>query len=234
LPAHTARRYAAPVIVVIGHLLYRETDRGGLSDGTAARIAIAAAAAPRSVQLVGKVGEDPEGNAVLLALARGGVGHVAVLRDAGMATPRAMELIDPDLDGSASDPASKPAAHEGTASSAGIPALDAADVDLALRYLTDFSVLVLCMRADEAITRVAAAAADWADARLIVVVPAGGPIPDGLPPDAIAFEAPEVDPDGVFAGMVGAFAAALDDGSDPATAFESSVVEAGWQPSADA
>ena len=91
--------------------------------------------------------------------------------------------------------------------------LDAADIELALRYLTDFSVVVLAVPADPDIAR-------WlprppaGGARLIVVVPVGDPVPDGLPADAIVFEAPDSDPDGVFAAMVGSFAAALDDGGD--------------------
>jgi len=65
---------------------------------------------------------------------------------------------------------------------------------------------------------------------MIVVVPAGTPVPDELPPGAIVFEAPNDDPDGVFAAMVGSFAAALDDGDDPAVAFHASVQAAGWTP----
>lgn len=226
--------YADDVIVVIGPPLYRATDRGRQAAGLAARIGLAAASAGRSVQLIGKTGEDPEGDAVLLALTHGGVGHVAVLRDAGVATPRAAEPIDLDRVGSTSEQATEDAAPGAASSVPDVPVLDAADIDLALRYLTDFSVLVLAVPADEAIARVASAAAGWADARLIVVVPAGGAVPEGLPSDAIVFESPDADADGAFAGLVGGFAAALDDGSDPVTAFEASVTEAGWRPSAEA
>lgn len=202
-------------------------------EGLAARVALSAAKHGRVVQLVGKAGEDPEGDAVVLALARGGVGHVALLRDAGLPTPRAPESVDDggDLPGGdgylATDSKVAPVpASDGAA-------LDAADVELALRYLTTFAVLVLGQPADPDVLRILGAAAEWADARLIVVLPAGASVPDELPQDAIVFEAPDADPDGVFAAMVGSFAAALDDGSDPATAFEASVVEAGWLPSAD-
>lgn len=191
------------MIVVIGQPVFHATEPIPRVGGLAAHVAMAAAAHGRSVQLVGKAGADPEGDAVVLALARGGVGHVAMLRDAGMSTP----------DGSA---------------------LDSADVDLALRYLTSFNVLVLGERAAPDLLGVVGAAAGWADARLIVVLAAGTAIPDGLPPDAIVFEAPDADPDGVFAAMVGSFAAALDDGDDPAIAFRSTVEEAGWTPAMDA
>ena len=43
----------------------------------------------------------------------------------------------------------------------------------------------------------------------------GSAVPDGLPADAVVFEAPDDDPDGVFADLVGSFAAALDDGVEP-------------------
>lgn len=225
------------MIVVIGQPLYRETEAGPVADGIAARIAITAAGHGRSVQLVGKAGEDSAGDAVVLALARGGVGHVAVLREAGRPTPR-IESIGADS-GDASEPSAASIAVEDEAADTGLIAatvegdlaLEAADVDLALRYLTDFAVVVLAVRADAEMVRIVTTAAGWADARLIVVVPAGEAEPAGLPPDAIVFEAPDADPDGVFAAMVGAFAAALDDGDDLADAFRSTVAAAGWTPS---
>ena len=218
------------MIVVVGELLYRATDDGEGADGMAARIGIAAASAGRVVQLVGKTGEDPEGDALLLALARGGVGHVAVLRDAGMRTPVAVqpvELGDAAVQEVTGENPTQAVVGEATDGRSG---LDAGDIDLALRYLTNFSVVVLADGSDSEIARVVTSAADWADARLVVVVPAGGAIPDGLPPNAIVFESPEADPDGVFAGMVGSFAAALDDGSEPADAFKATVEDAGWVP----
>lgn len=199
-------------------------------EGFPARVALAAATQGRAVQLVGKAGEDPAGDAVVLALARGGVGHVALLRDAGMSTPRVPEGIggDPDTPDDGGTTATPTDASVQLATPR--QALDAADVDLALQYLTEFSVLVLGEPADQEIVRVVAAAAGWAGARMIVVVPAGAPVPDELPPEAIVFEAPDDDPDGVFAAMVGSFAAALDDGDDPGAAFHASVEAAGWTP----
>jgi len=221
------------VIVVVGQPVYRPLEESLAVNGFPARVALAAAKHGRAVQLVGKAGEDPEGDAVVLALARGGVGHVALLRDAGMSTPRVPEVlgVDPDRPDDGGTTATQAEASVQLATNR--QALDAADVDLALRYLTDFSVLVLGESADQEIVRVVAAAAGWADARLIVVLPAGAPVPDGLPPDAIVFEAPDDDPDGVFAAMVGSFAAALDDGNDPAAAFHASVEAAGWTPAPD-
>lgn len=224
------------MIVVVGQLLYRAADDGASAEGLAALIGLAAAGAGRAVQLVGKTGEDPEGEAVLLALARGGVGHVAVLRDAGMTTPLATGTIVGDFDPIAGDdqaPAAAPmdAAVAGLDATANAPSgLDAADVELALRYLSNFAVVVLADSATDEIAQVIASAASWAEAHLIAVVPAGAAIPKGLPPEAIVFEAPDGDADGVFAAMVGSFAAALDNGGDPAAAFKATMEEAGWTP----
>ena len=214
------------MIVVIGQPLFLAMDGGAAAVGMPARIALAAAGNGRSVQLVGKAGEDPDGDAVVLALARGGVGHVALLRDAGMSTPRAPEVAD-DIETAdeaitTADPDALGVAQDDR------PLLDAGDVELALRYLTNFSVVVLGDQADEQIVGVVAAATGWAGAMLIVVVPPGATVPEALPADAIVFEAPDSDPDGVFAAMVGSFAAALDDGDDPAAAFRTTVAAEGW------
>ena len=71
-------------------------------------------------------------------------------------------------------------------------------------------------------------AARWGEATLLLVVGPGMTVPDDLPPDAIVFEAPETDPDGVFAEFVGSFAAALDDGTEPGAAFRAAIVSDGW------
>ena len=63
---------------------------------------------------------------------------------------------------------------------------------------------------------------------LILVVGAEAAMPDGLPDGAIVFEAPDDDPDGAFAGLVGHFAAAIDDGADPGTAFRGALADDGW------
>jgi hypothetical protein len=205
------------MIIVIGSVaLLGGSD--SVPHGVAAGVALAAATLGRSVQFVGKVGEDDAGDAVVLALAKERVGHVAVLREAGRATVVVQPGGDPAIDAEA---AADAAPGEG-------PALEAADVDLALRYLTDFSVIVLVDATDDATARVVGDAAAWSGARLIVVVPLGAAVPDGLPGDAIVFEAPDVDPDGAFANLVGAFAAALDGGDEPGDAFRSTVAAEGW------
>jgi hypothetical protein len=132
--------------------------------------------------------------------------------------------IEPGDPGAPADPGAAPLPDP--ADDAAV--LDAADVDLALRYLTDFGVVVVADPVSADVLQVVTGAAAWTGARTIVVVPAGQVEPAGLPPDAIVFEAPDIDQDGAFAALVGAFAAALDDGGDPAAAFRATVDQAGW------
>ncbi len=108
------------------------------------------------------------------------------------------------------------------------PAIDAADVDLGLRYLTEFGVVVVAEPARADVITVVSDAARWAEARMVLVISAGSPVPDDLPADVIVFEAPVDDPDGAFTDLVGSFAAALDDGIEPEEAFQASIGSDGW------
>jgi hypothetical protein len=222
------------VIVVIGSPVGRLDDGVVGAGGMASRVALAAAGAGRTVQLVGKTGDDPTADGVVLDLARGGVGHVALLRDPACATP--LEAL-PGGDEAAADPA------EGTsATGAGPgdrpgqtdgPALEAADVDLGLRYLTDFAVVVLAEPVVPEVVAIVADAARWSEARMILVVGAGAAVPDGLPGDVVVLEQPDADPDGVFASIVGALAARLDEGTEVGEAFRVSIAAAGWTGAVD-
>src|SRR4051794_8159886 len=180
------------------------------------RVALAAARTGAPVQVVGKTGDDETADAVVLDLARGGVGHVAVLRDGSRPTPLERPG-EPDL-----------AQEDGSAPSVDGPAIDAVDVDLGLRYLTSFEVVVVAEPAPPDLIAVVADAARWSTARMVLVVTAGSVVPDQLPADSIVFEAPDADPDGVFADLVGSFAAALAGGVEPAEAFRASVESDGW------
>jgi hypothetical protein len=219
------------MIVVIGCPTGRMADGAIAASGMSSRVALSAAGAGRAVQIVGRVGDDPTADAVVLDLARGGVGHVALLRDGTRATP--LEPAEPD--GTEVDDA-----DDGTTfatpdpdATAGGPALEAADVELGLRYLTEFAVLVIAEPVDGATSAVVAEAAGWGDARLIVILPHDVSVPDRLSADAVVFEAPETDPDGVFAAFVGHFAAGLDDGVEPEAAFRGSLVSDGWSEAAE-
>jgi hypothetical protein len=222
------------VIVVVGSPLVGLTDAGLRAAGMVSGIARSAAAVGAEVQVVGKVGEDPGGDAVLLDLASGGVGHVAILRDPSRLTPAAPP--PPTEDAAAFDePDATPAADADADSAASNPdglSLDPADIELALRYLPDYRVLVVAEPIAEASLRVAAAAAGWNGAALVVVVPAGSTSTLGGD-DATVIEAPTDDPDDAFAGIVGAYAAAIDRGEEPAEAFATASSSIGWAPVAD-
>ena len=181
------------MIVVVGRPVPHPTPAGVLAGGPAAAAALAASAAGATVQLVARVADDPDGDAMLLHLAGAGVSHVATLR--------------------------QPAA-------AGAPVLEAADLELALRYLSDVGVLVLASP-DPGLTSVAVEAAAWNHATLIVLLPHGADVPEGLPADATVLGSPADDPDGAFGSLVGAYAAALDRGQDAATAFRTTIAAAG-------
>lgn len=211
------------MIVVIGSPIGWLRDEEVVPTGTPARVALAAAAAGREVQLVGRTGDDPTADGLLLSLARGGVGHVTLLRDPGRPTPLVPEPQPDDASPASPDDVAAPASEPPSP-----PALDAADVDLGLRYLTNFAVVVLAEPTGEDVVRVVADAARWNAAQLVMVVAAGTEPSDGLPPDAIVFEAPADDRDGDFAALVGRFAAALDDGTAAADAFRTSIAAEGW------
>jgi len=227
------------VIVVIGSPIHRPGVGGRPPDviGLAAGIATAAAAAGRDVQLVGRVGADPAGDASLIGLAERRVGHVAVLRDAGRATRSAPATSGDDdaTDGAGSDsgaltaPAPSTDAGEGSVVAG---TLDAGDLDLALRYLVGFAVVVVAEALPADALAIAAEAAAYTGAALIVLLPPGRRAAD-VPPDAFVLEAPASDPDGVFARTVGLLAAALDRGDAPEAALASAASAGGWERAAD-
>ncbi len=225
------------MIVVIGSPSYRPPD-GSAPDGVGglgAAIATAAARAGGAVQLVGRVGDDAAGDALVIALGRAGVGHAAILRDAGHPTPillePALDAVDdaPDavnIEPGAGAPDAAPIVLPETPAER--PQLQPADLELALRYLTDYSVVVVADQLDDAATEVVAAGATFTGAQIVVVVP-----PTGRPSDALAaatvLEAPASDPDGAFARLVGEYAAALEAGTPPGDAFRAVVGRAGWE-----
>jgi hypothetical protein len=201
------------VIVVIGNPVLVGGEPRPRAGGLPASIAIAAAEAGADVQLVGKAGDDPAGEAALLDLGARGVGHVALLRDPSVPTPaiagdEADEDVFEDCEGDAQEPGSAIAG----------PTLEPADIELALSYLPDYRVLVVADPLGAAALAVVEAAIRWSGAALVVVVPAGS-----LPPqvEATVLEAPEQGTVGAFGAVVGRYAAALDRGEEPAEAFAS-------------
>src|SRR5215207_5958017 len=125
------------MIVVVGspHLRFRASKQEAA--GTAVGVGSAAATAGADVELVGKIGDDPAGEVVLLDLAARNVGHVAILRDPSRPTP---ETAEPDGD---AEPFREPDREQRSTNTAAGPTLEPADIELALRYLPDYRVLVV-------------------------------------------------------------------------------------------
>jgi sugar/nucleoside kinase (ribokinase family) len=193
--------------------------------GRAAAIAIAAASAGATVELLGRVGSDPAGDALVLALGRAGVGHVAVLRDPARPTLlHSPQVTDEDeLLGTVSR---NGLASPGLPDDEG-PRLQPADVSLGLRYLSAFGVLVVGEDAPANVIPSCADAAAFAGARLVVVVRSAGVVPVGLPEDATVLVAPDGEGE-AFSQLLGRYAAALDRGSTPEAAF-AAAAGGGWE-----
>lgn len=199
------------MIVVIGRPgLGRSTrigEDGEALSGLAAAIAIAASATGSRVELVGSVGDDGEGDIVVVHLGRAGVGHAALIRDPAGRTP---------VDGEGREPA---------------PRLDAADIELGLRYLADIPVLVIAEPLGGDAVAEALTAAAYHGASVICVVPNGAVAPADLAEASTVLEAPDGATD-AFAEMVGRFAAAIDGGAVPSQAFADATRAVGWEPAA--
>ena len=247
--------YARRVIVVVGDPILQPFDghAPAVAGGPAAAIARACALAGAVVQLAGRVGDDPAGDEVLLSLTRDGVGHVALLRVAGLSTgigrPMARPDDDParpnDLPGDtwalqldeAADRRTGPVdlAEPGDGPAAAWPttvsALAPQDLDLALRYLIAFGVLVVAEPVAGATLAVATESAAYSGAHL-VIVGSGAEMPTA-PADAVTvLEPPSADPDGDFAAVVARYAVALDGGAPPDRAFRAALGDSGWESAA--
>jgi ribokinase len=204
--------------------------------GLAVRIAIACREAGARVELVGSLGEDPEGDLVVTGLGQAGVGHAALLRDPGARTPR--------LDGQGRVVGEGP-----------LPRLDAADIDLALRYLPDCRVLVVTEPLGGDAASVTAEAASFHGAAVVAIVPAGTAPDPAIAEVATVLEVPMGRADGAgeadgedgadgdgesapgegdgtnaaFAALVARYAAGLDAGRAARDAFEEAVRGTGWE-----
>jgi hypothetical protein len=234
------------VIVVVGSPIAQPSGRDVVAGGLSSAIAAAMAAAGAAVQVVGRVGEDAAGDAVLLDLAAAGIGHVAILREPGRPTPAAPprpgESASPDgpalgeslLDETAFDdagPRPNGSDADGSEPPSGL-SVDAADLELALRYVPDYRVLVIAADLDLPALDAVVAAAGWSGAHLVALLLEGVPA-EGIPDGATVLQRPAGDPDGAFAAMVAAYAVALDQGTDPAVAFTAAQRAAGWAAVAD-
>jgi len=164
---------------------------------------------------VGKIGDDPEGDALQVALARAGIGHAAMLRDPVRRTVVVRKPLDEvDVVGDEPTPSTAPVEP---AEADGGPVLEAADVRLALQYLADAQVIV-AVHASTQILEEVTKAASWAEAHVVAVVRPGEAAPDGLPADALVIAAAVDDAEGV-ASRIGQYAAAVARGDDAVAAF---------------
>jgi len=152
-------------------------------------------------------------------LGRAGIGHAALLRDPGGTTPVAGRLTSQ------------------------LPRLDAADVELGLRYVADYHVLILADPLSPDAEAAAIEAAAYHDAALIAVLPEGGKISPALSAAATVLGVPTAEGDGedpddetpapgpsqAFASFVATLAIRIDNGSSVAEAFPEAVRSTGWE-----
>ena len=102
-------------------------------------------------------------------------------------------------------------------------ALEPADVELALHYLPDIRVVIAAAVAPSLVAVMAEGAA-YAGAGLILIGDDRAmSSATGLQDSTIVLQAPPDDPDGTFAGFVGALAVKLDGGADPGVAWTATV-----------
>jgi hypothetical protein len=194
------------VIVVVGRPLVAIGSVGPVAGGVASLVAMACVKAGAKVELVGTIGDDDAGDAVAVDLTRAGVGHAALLRIPGVATSLAVD-----------------------AAVAPGPRLDARDLDLGLRYVPDFRVLVAAEPLHTDLEVIVLEAAAYAGAAIVAVTAHGGAVGGALADAATVLEAPE-EALAPFAEMVGRYAAGLDAGVAPEAAFADAAHAAGWEP----
>ena len=161
------------MIVVIGTLSARTEGATYGLGSYAATAALALTASGEPVEMVSKVGVDAAGEALITQLAAAGIGYVALIRDGARST---------SVDG------------------ASPLEMDAADLQLALRYLTSFDAVLLVDPADDSVVATVLDACTYVGARLVVTRPAGS-TPAGVPtgergdaPPPLEVERPAGDP----------------------------------------
>jgi hypothetical protein len=172
--------------------------------GMSVAIAGAAVAAGARVELVGSIGDDDAGDAVVVGLSRAGIGHAALLRDPEASTPG----VD--------------------APPGALPRLERADVELGLGYLADFRVVVLAEPLEPEAESAAIDGAAYHGAHIVAIQPAGTTPSNRLAAVGTVLEAP-IDDGGAFQALVGRFAAELERGVTAAEGFTRATVATGWE-----
>ena len=108
--------------------------------------------------------------------------------------------------------------------------IEAADVELALRYITECHVLVVAEALPGDALRAVVDGAAYHGAALVVIAPHDddpGTVAT-LPPEATVLQAPD-EGEGPFAEVVGRYAAGLDSGEQPAAAWRLAIESGGWE-----
>jgi sugar/nucleoside kinase (ribokinase family) len=215
------------MIIVVGRprVMRPEPDAELVPSGIAAEIAITVARSGAEVELVGSIGDDPEGDRVVIQLGVEGVGHAALLRDPATRTPA-----------------------DGVDSDRPLPHLDAADVELGLRYVPQCRVLVLAEDLDADARRAALDAAGYHGAAVIMLATPGAVAADVLGDDVTLLEMPEPEEDGdvpgaeepgsvastaPFAAFIADYAIRLDKGEAAESAFREALGMGAWDAASD-
>jgi hypothetical protein len=231
------------MIIVIGLPAYTDENGEHCAGGLAVEIAADASHRGSKVELAGKVGSDGPGDSVVVALGQMGVGHAALLRDPTRPTPLLVGTAPDDSVAAIAAPVGdRPVSEPLEADLQDVrllpedpsarPELEAGDIQMALRYLTGPSVVVVAESLAASSLAAAVDGAAFSGAKLIVLAEADSGSLAAIPESATVLERPVTD-DGSFARLVGAFAASLDAGNDPARAFREGVAASGWEPAGD-
>ncbi|CAN5702312.1 hypothetical protein BH23CHL8_BH23CHL8_19450 [soil metagenome] len=202
------------MIVVVGRPALRAPEDLALArpGGLTADVAISLAQLGVPTELLGSVGDDEEGDRVVVELGRSGVGHAAVLRDPSTRTPLLMS--------------------EGRAP-ASLPRLEAADIELGLRYLPECRVLVLTEPLEDGPRAAALEGAAFHDAAVVAVLPAGSAVPDDLAARSTVLSVPDAafETGAAFTAFLASYAAGIARGADPRESFRGALTASGWEPS---
>ena len=214
------------MIVVLGRPEVQRLEPDGelVPGGLPAEVALAIGRASVEVEMVGSIGDDPEGDRVVVELGRANVGHAALLRDPAAHTP----IVG------------RPSGERA------LPRLDAADIELGLRYVPQCGVLVLADVFDEAALEATLEAAGYHDAAVVMIAPEGSVDAASLGDAVTLLERPPAEDDEAlgdspgnatddvaFAGFIAEYAVRLDRGEAPADAFGAALGDSDWAPSVD-
>lgn len=199
------------MIVVVGQPFARRSPTGWVADGSVVRVAAVVAGRGGRVEILGRIGEDEPGEAIVLDLTRRSVGHAAVIRSPGRPTP----ILD------------------GPPGSSEPLGLDAGDVELGLRYFVDLTAVVVVDPVPSSALETAARIAAAQEAALVVVAERGEAVPAAVAeivPGALVLEAPGPEGRSAFDRLVGEVALRLGSGMAAEAAFGEALAASGWEP----